>query len=171
MQKCQFCGFLKPMFSLFRKACLLYKTSKIVFSRFIFTIYDMAIQGVTGGYNGLQGLTGGYKGLRGVTGGYKWWQGVTSGDKGWQGLARRYRGLQRIIQTFFYPERSQILFLGLFCIKIKVEQISNFWPKRWTNPFGKILILRVSYTVVFIVFKGFFFIENVSKHFFSFYFW
>ena len=31
LQKCQFCGFLKPMFSLFRKACLLYKTSKIVF--------------------------------------------------------------------------------------------------------------------------------------------
>ena len=60
------------MFLSFRKACLLYKTSKIVFSRFIFTIYDMAIQGVTGGYNGLQGLTGGYKGLRGVTGGYKW---------------------------------------------------------------------------------------------------
>ena len=60
------------MFLSFRKACLLYKTSKIVFSRFIFTIYDMAILGVTGGYNGLQGLTGGYKGLRGVTGGYKW---------------------------------------------------------------------------------------------------
>ena len=106
------------------------------------------LQGVTWGYNGLQGLTGGYKGLRGVTGGFKWWQGVTSADKGWQGVARRYRRLQRIIQTFFYPERSRILFLGLFCIKIKVEQISNFWPKRWTNPFRKILILRFSYTVV-----------------------
>ena len=52
MQKCQFCGFFKPMFLLFRKACLLYKTSKIVFSRFIFTIYDMGIQGVTRGYKG-----------------------------------------------------------------------------------------------------------------------
>ena len=31
LEKCQFCGFLKPMFSLFRKSCLLYKTSKIVF--------------------------------------------------------------------------------------------------------------------------------------------
>ena len=69
------------MFSLFRKACLLYKTSKIVFSRFIFTIYDMGIQGVTRGYRGLQGVTGGYKGLQGVT--------------------RGYRGLQRIIETFF----------------------------------------------------------------------
>ena len=60
-------------------------------------------------------------------------------------------------------ERSKIVFLGLFCIKIKVEEISNFSPKRWTNPFGKILISRFSYTVFFIVFKGFFFIYNVRK--------
>ena len=59
------------MFSLFRKACLLHKTSKIVFSRFILTIYDMGIHGVTKGYRGLQGFTGGYKVLQGVTGGYK----------------------------------------------------------------------------------------------------
>ena len=72
LEKCQFCGFLKPMFSLFRKACLLYKTSKIVFSQFIFTIYDMGIQRVTRGYMGLLGVTGGYKSL----------QGVTRGDKG-----------------------------------------------------------------------------------------
>ena len=98
------------MFLLFRKACLLYKTSKIVFSRFIFTIYDMGIQGVTRGYRGLQGVTGGYKGLQGVTG----------GDKGLQGVTKDYRNF------FFQLERSQILFLGLFCIKIKVEEISNF---------------------------------------------
>ena len=60
------------MFSLFRKACLLYKTSKIVSSRFIFTIYDMGIQGDTRGYRGLQRVTGGYKRL----------QGVTRGDRG-----------------------------------------------------------------------------------------
>ena len=71
------------MFSLFRKACLLYKTSKIVFSRFIFAIYDMG----TGDYKGLQGVTRGYKGLQGVTRGYRGLQGVTGGD----------RGLQRII--------------------------------------------------------------------------
>ena len=57
------------MFLLLRKACLLYKTSKIVFTRFTFTIYDMGIQGVTRGDKGLQG---GYKGL----------QGVTTGDRG-----------------------------------------------------------------------------------------
>ena len=51
-----------------QKGCLLYKTSKIVVSRFIFTIYDMGIQGVTRGYIG---LLGGYKRLQGVTRGYK----------------------------------------------------------------------------------------------------
>ena len=73
--------FLKPMFLLFRKACLPYKTSKTVYARFIFTIYDMGIHGVTRGYRGLQGVTGGYKGLQGVTG----------GDKGLQGVAKDYR--------------------------------------------------------------------------------
>ena len=82
MQKGQFCGFLIAFFLLFRKACLLYKTSKIVFLRFLFTIYDMGIQGVTRGHRGLQGVTGGYKGLQGVTGGYKGLQGVTRGDRG-----------------------------------------------------------------------------------------
>ena len=56
------------MFSLYRKSCLLYKTWKIAFSRFIFTIYDMGIQDVTRGYKGLQEVTVGYKGLQGVTG-------------------------------------------------------------------------------------------------------
>ena len=58
------------MFLLFRKTCLLDKTSKIVFLRFIFTIYDMGILGlqrVTGGYKGLHGVTGAYRGLQGVT--------------------------------------------------------------------------------------------------------
>ena len=64
------------MFLLFRKACLLHKTSKIVSSRFIFTIYNMGIKGVTRGCRGLQGVTGGYKGLQGVSG----------DDKGLHGL-------------------------------------------------------------------------------------
>ena len=70
------------MFFLFRKACLLYKTSKTVFLRFIFTISDMGIEGVTRGYKGLQGVKGGYKGLQGVTRGYRGLQGVTRGYKG-----------------------------------------------------------------------------------------
>ena len=72
------------MFLLFRKACLLDKTSKIVFSRFIFTIYHMGIQGVTRGYRGLQGVTRGYKGLQGVTGGDRGLQGL-------QGVTKDYR--------------------------------------------------------------------------------
>ena len=64
------------MFSLFRKACSLYKTSKIVFGRFIFTIYDIGIQGVKRGYRGLQGVTRGYRELQGVTGDDKRLQGV-----------------------------------------------------------------------------------------------
>ena len=74
-------GVLIPMFSLSRKACLVYKRSKNVFSRFILTIYYMGIQGVLKGYMGLQVVTGGYKGLQEVT--------------------RGYRGLQRTIDTFF----------------------------------------------------------------------
>ena len=81
MQKCQFCAFLKPMFLLFRKACLLYKTSKIAFSRFIVTMYDMGIRGVTRGYRGLQGVRRGCKGLQGVTRGYKGLQEVARGYK------------------------------------------------------------------------------------------
>ena len=59
------------MFSLSRKACLLYDRSKNVFSRFIFTIYYMVIQGVLKGYRGLQGVTRGYKGLQGVAKNYR----------------------------------------------------------------------------------------------------
>ena len=58
------------MFSVLKKACLLYKTSKIVFSLYIFAIYHMGIQGVTGGYKGLRGIRVGYKELQGVTGGF-----------------------------------------------------------------------------------------------------
>ena len=76
------------MFSFFRTACLLYKTSKTVFWRFIFTIYDIGIPGVTRGYRGLKGVTGGYMGLQGVTWDYKGLQGVTRGDKGLQGVTK-----------------------------------------------------------------------------------
>ena len=86
-------------------------------------------------YRGLQEVTRGYKGLQEVTGGYKGLQGVTRGDRGWEGVTKDYR-------NFFLTRTFPDNFLGLFCIKIKVEEILNFWQKRWTNPFGKILILR-----------------------------
>ena len=56
---------------------MLYKTSKIGFKGFVFTIYIMGTQGVTRGYRGLQGVKRGYKGLQGVTGFDKGLQGVT----------------------------------------------------------------------------------------------
>ena len=74
------------MFLLFRKGSFLYNTSKIVFSRFIFTIYEMGIQGVTRGYRGLQRVKGGYRGLQGVTRGYRVVQGVTRDNKGRQAV-------------------------------------------------------------------------------------
>ena len=58
--------------------------------RFILTIYDMEIPGVTRNYMWLQGVTMGYRGL----------QGVTTGDRALQGVTREYRGVQRIIETF-----------------------------------------------------------------------
>ena len=58
-----------------------YKTDVFV-SQFIFTMYDMGIQGVKRGYRGLQGVTGGSKGLQGVTRGYKGLQGLTRGYNG-----------------------------------------------------------------------------------------
>ena len=70
------------MFLLFRKACLLHKTSKIVSSRFIFTMYDIGIPGLKTGCRRLQRVTGGSKGLQGVAGGDKCLQGVTGGYKG-----------------------------------------------------------------------------------------
>ena len=93
------------MFFLFRKACLLSKTSKIVFSRFIFTIYDMGIRGDTRGYRGLQGVTRGYKVLQGVTGGYKGLQGVTGCDKGLQRVTKDYTNFfltRRFPDTFSF---------------------------------------------------------------------
>ena len=74
------------MFSSSRKASLLYKTSNIVLSRFIFTIYYVGIQWVTRDDRGRQGITRGNRGLQGVTGGYRRLQGVTGGYKEFQKL-------------------------------------------------------------------------------------
>ena len=70
-------------------SCLLYKTSKIVYARFIFTTYDMGIHGVTRRYTGLQGVTEGYKGLQGMTG----------GDKGLRWVTKDYRNFS-LSRTF-----------------------------------------------------------------------
>ena len=99
LEKCKFGVFFKLMFSYSRKACFLYKTSKIVFSRFIFTIFYMGIQGV---------------GRR-----YKGFKGVKLGDNGLQGVTRAYRVLRKNI--FLTRTSPDTFFFGVFCIKIKVE--------------------------------------------------
>ena len=91
----------------------------------------MGIQGVTRGYRGLQGVTRGYRGLQGVTEGYKGLQGVTEGERGLQGVKKDYRNF------FFSLERSQILFLGLFCIKIKVENSQIVYQYDGLTPLEK----------------------------------
>ena len=93
MEKCQFCGSFKPMFSLLTKACLLYKTQKSFFD-------DLFSRSITWEYRGLQEVTAGYKGLQGVTRGYKGLQGFTRGYRGLQGVTGTDKGLQRIIETF-----------------------------------------------------------------------
>ena len=91
-------GFSNRCF-LFRQACLLYKTSKIVF-------HDLFSRSMTWEYTGLQGVTGGYKGIQGVTGGYKELEGVIGRDKGLQGVAKDYRNFfltRTFPETFSWP--------------------------------------------------------------------
>ena len=67
-------------------------------------------------------------GLQGVTGGYKGLQGVTGADKGLQRVTRSYKGLQAVTKdyrNFFLTRTLPDTFLSLFCIKIKVEEISK----------------------------------------------
>ena len=110
LEKCEFCGCLKPMFWLFTRVVCYIKRPKIVNLRFILTIYDMAIEGVTRNYRrfqgvtrgdkGLQGVTMGYKGLQGLTRGNRGLQGVTGGDRGLQGVTGGYKGLQGVTGVY-----------------------------------------------------------------------
>ena len=74
-------------------------------------------------YDLLHEDTQGYKGLRSVTGGCKGLQGL-------QGVKRGYRGLQEVTRghkkTCFLTRLSTDSFPSSICIKIKVEEISNF---------------------------------------------
>ena len=125
------------------------------------TIGYKGLQEVTGGYKGLQGVKGGYKGLKGVTGGYKGLRAVTKCYKGLQGVTKGDKALQGFTKDYrnFFLTRT---FPDTFSWSILHENQSwrnlKFLTKQWTNPFAKILILRFSYTLVFIVFKGIFFI-------------
>ena len=86
--------------------------------------------GVIGRYNGLQLVPRGYIRLQGVSDGYNGQHWVTRGFWGLQEITGGYKGLhglQMIAKNLFYNSNvPQILFLGQFCIKIKVQKISNF---------------------------------------------
>ena len=43
----------------------------------------------------------------------------------------------------FFLELHKTLFIALFCINRKDGKLLIFWPKPWTNPFGKMQIFDV----------------------------
>ena len=69
----------------------------------------------------------------------------------------------RLKRLVFWRERRQIHFLGVFCLKGNVNKISNFRPKPWTNPFGKMWILWDFESDVFMVQRGLFFYIKRQK--------
>ena len=110
LKKCQFCGFLKPMFLLPRKVCFL--CLKLFFS-------DLFSRSITWEYWRLKGATGvtrGYKGLQGVTGSNKGLQEVTRRDRGLQGVTGGFKRLQRIIDTFFNHNVPRYFFFVYFVL-------------------------------------------------------
>ena len=66
-------------------------------------------------------------------------------------------------KTCFLRERHEILFFGVFCVNRQLDNISNLWPKPWTNPFGKMQILRIFKTDVFGVFCVDRQVDNISN--------
>ena len=88
---------------------MVYKTLKIVFSRFIFTIYDNGIQGVTGDYRGLKEVRRSYGGLQGVRKGYGGLKGVKRGDNGLKKSAWSFACLGRFAQRTKKKERLLVV--------------------------------------------------------------
>ena len=43
-------------------------------------------------------------------------------------------------RRFFVPEYRKRHFLALYYLEKKDGKMANFWPKPWTNPFGKISV-------------------------------
>ena len=61
-------------------------------------------------------------------------------------------------------------FLGLHCLKKKVEKMGIFKPKPWVNPFGKMSIFRLFELLVFIAYEGVFLVlEYHKRHFLGLY--
>ena len=69
-------------------------------------------------------------------------------------------------RRFFVREYHKIHFSGLQCLKRKGGKMTNFRPKPWSNPFGKMSIFRVFELLVFVALKSVFSFQNIIKHIF-----
>ena len=101
MEKCQFWGFWNRYFHCPERFVCYIKGRR----SFFHDLFSRSITWESRGYMGLQGVTRGYMRLQGVTGGYK-----------------------ELYKFFCKLERSQIVLLGWFCIKIEVEEIFGLSP-------------------------------------------
>ena len=59
-------------------------------------------------------------------------------------------GFYRLETRFFAVEYRKTHFPGLCCPKKKDGKMANFWPKPWSNPFGKMAIFPLFELFVFI---------------------
>ena len=138
------------MFSLFKKACLLYKTSKIIFHHLL----SRSMKWEDRGLKGVLGVRRGYKELQGVKRGNKKLQGVTRGDKEWQGVTKDYKNF---FLTRTFPDTFSWSILHKNS-KLKKSQIFDQNHGPFGNPLEKFEFSVFHKHVLFIVFKGFFFI-------------
>ena len=68
--------------------------------------------------------------------------------------------------VFFVLEYRKRHFPGLYCLKKKVTKMPILGPKPWVNPFGEMSIFRLFELLVFIAWKGVFFVlEYRKRHF------
>ena len=59
-------------------------------------------------------------------------------------------------KPFFVLEYRKTHFRGLYCLKKKVGKMTNFGPKLWVNPFGKMSVFPLFELFVFMGYKGVF---------------
>ena len=76
--------------------------------------------------------------------------------------------VSRVKKVLFSIKNGIKHFSGLFCIKTQDKNLSNFWSKPWTIPFGKMQILWHSFIFVFRFYNKSFFLSRISSNTFSF---
>ena len=100
--------------------------------------HDLFSRSIKWEYRGLQGVTKSYRVLQRVTRGYRGLQGVTRGNNGVTGCDKALQGVTKDYRNFFLTRTFPDTFsFPLFCIKIKVEEISNFDQNYGLTPLEK----------------------------------